>query len=181
MNLANKKELAAKTLKVGKGRIIFKMESLSDIKEAITRQDIKSLQQEGVISIRAIKGRKKIVRRKTRRGPGKIKKKVNNRKQVYVKITRKLRHYIKSLRDRGVVDRELYLSIRKKIRMRDFKSKANLRDYLKGIDVDFDKVGVEKKPETKKIKKKIEKKAKKVEGKKKGEKKDESKIKEEKK
>jgi len=155
MNLAKKKNLAAETLKVGKGRIIFKMENLSEIKEAITRQDIKGLYQEGMIAIKPVKGRKKVVRRKTRRGPGKIKKKVNNRKQVYVKITRKLRGYIRELRNRGVVDRELYWTIRKKIRMRDFKSKANLKDYLKGIDVDFDKV-VER--EVKKADKKVKEK-----------------------
>jgi len=129
MNLAKKKELAAKTLKVGKGRIIFNMENLSDIKEAITRQDIKGLNQEGIITIRPVKGRKKIKRRKIRRGPGKIKKKVNNRKQVYVKITRKLRKYLMELRNRGVVDRELYWDLRKKIRMRNFKSKARFIFY----------------------------------------------------
>ena len=156
MNLAKKKELAAKTLGVGKNRIIFNMENLAEIKEAITRQDIRGLKEEGVITIKSIKGRKKIKRRKTRRGPGKIKKKVNNRKQVYVKITRKLRYYLKCLKERGVVDRELYLNIRKKIRMRDFGSKASLKEYLKSIEVDFDKVVEKKKPESKKNDKKIE-------------------------
>jgi len=157
MNLAKKKILASKTLRVGKGRIIFNMENLSEIKEAITRQDIKSLHSEGIILIKPVKGRKKIVRRKTRRGPGKIKKKINNRKQVYVKITRKLRKYVMDLRNRGVVDRELYWDIRKKIRMRNFKSKANLKDYLKGIEVDFDKV-VERKEEKVEKEKKVVKK-----------------------
>ena len=182
MNLIKKKKLAAESLKVGKNRIVFNMENLAEIKEAITRQDIRGLKEEGVITIKPIKGRKKIKRRKTRRGPGKIKKTVNKRKQVYVKITRKLRYYIKCLKERGVVDRELYLKIRKKIRMRDFRSKASLKEYLKSIDnVDFDKVSKEKKPETRKIKKKIEKNAKKVEGKKNKVKKAESKSNEEKK
>lgn len=159
MNLAKKKELAAKTLKVGKGRIIFNMENLSDIKEAITRQDIKGLNQEGIITIRPVKGRKKIKRRKIRRGPGKIKKKVNNRKQVYVKITRKLRKYLMELRNRGVVDRELYWDLRKKIRMRNFKSKANFKEYLKSVEVDFDKVVKNDKiSSTSENKKKVEKK-----------------------
>ncbi len=146
MNLTKKKELASKALRVGKNRLIFKMENLSEIKEAITRQDIRSLHSEGIISIKPVKGRRKVVRRKTRRGPGKIKKKINKRKQVYVKITRKLRKYVMELRNRGVLDRELYWSLRKKIRMRDFRSKASLKDYLKGAEVDFDKV-VERKEE----------------------------------
>jgi len=87
MNLTKKKKLAAESLKVGKNRIVFNMANLAEIKEAITRQDIRGLRDEGVITIRPIKGRKKIERRKTRRGPGKIKKKINKRKQIYVKIT----------------------------------------------------------------------------------------------
>lgn len=150
MNLSKKKVLAAKILKVGKGRVIFRMEDLASIKEAITRQDIKGLKEEGAISIRPIKGRKKIRKRKTRRGPGKIKKKVNNRKQIYVKITRKLRYYLKGLKEKGIVDRELYWNLRNKIRMRDFKSKASFKDYLKSIDINIDKVEKKKgKTETK--------------------------------
>lgn len=153
MNLNKKKELAAKSLKVGKNRLVFNMDNLAEIKEAITRQDIRGLKDEGVITIKPIKGRKKVKRRKTRRGPGKIKKKVNNRKQVYVKITRKLRKILMELRNKGIVDRELYWKIRKKIRMRDFRSKASLKEYLKSVEVDFDKV---EKKTVKKVKEKIE-------------------------
>jgi large subunit ribosomal protein L19e len=157
MNLNKKKELAAKTLRVGKGRLQFKQENLNEIKEAITRQDIKQLNQEGIIIIKPIKGRKKNVTRKHRRGPGKIKMKVNKRKQEYVKITRKLRAYAMSLRERGVLERELYKKIRNKIRMREFKSKAGMKDFLNAHeDVDFEKNHGIKMPVTKKVKKKIE-------------------------
>ena len=151
MKLSKKKELAAKTLGVGKNRIVFKIENLSEIKEAITRQDIRSLKNEGIISIKPIKGRRKIGKRKSRKGPGKIKKKVNTRKQTYVKLTRKLRGYLVSLRDRRYIDRDVYLSLRKKIRMREFKSKSNMRDYLKNLNVNFDKV----QENTDKVKRKI--------------------------
>ena len=157
MNLNKKKELAAKTLGVGKGRLQFKQENLNEIKEAITRQDIKQLNQEGIIAIKPIKGRKKNVTRKHRRGPGKIKIKVNKRKQEYVKITRKLRAYAMSLRERGVLGRELYKKIRNKIRMREFRSKAGMKDFLNAHeDVDFEKNHGIKMPVTKKVKKKIE-------------------------
>ena len=137
MNLSKKKELAAKTLGVGKNRVIFSTEGLAEIKEAITKQDIKSLYVEGIIGIKPVKGRKKVKKRKTRRGDGKIKKKVNKRKQIYVKITRKLRGYVMDLRDKGKIDRELYWDIRKKIRMRDYRSKAHLKEYLGGIGINF--------------------------------------------
>jgi len=166
MNLSNKKELASKALKVGKNRLIFRMDSLSDIKEAITRDDIKTLHQEGVIGIKPVKGRKKIVRRKTRRGPGKIKKTVSRRKQEYVKITRKLRKYIMALRNLNVIERELYKTLRKKIRMRDFASKASLRDYLGALNIDIGKSVEENHKNSKKTtKKSIKKIEKKTEGK----------------
>lgn len=152
MNLRKKKELAAKVLNVGKNRLIFKNENLSEIKEAITRQDIISLKDDGIILIKPIKGRKKIKKRKIRRGFGKIKKNVNKRKQVYVKITRKLREYIKNLRNSGVINRELYKKLRNKIRMREFKSKSNLKDYLQGLELNLDKV-VDKEKKIKKTKK----------------------------
>jgi len=139
MNLRKKKELAAKALGVGKNRIIFNSEGLSEIKEAITKVDVKSLKDEGIISVKPVKGRKKVRKRKTKRGPGKIKKTVNKRKQIYVKITRKLRRYLMELRTKGAVDRDLYLDLRKKIRMRDFKSKANFKEYLKSIDIDLER------------------------------------------
>jgi large subunit ribosomal protein L19e len=129
-NLNKKKVLAAKTLKVGKNRLNFSQDNLKEIKEAITRQDIKDLHAEGIITIKPIKGRKKIKRRKTRRGPGKIKKTVNKRKQIYVKITRKLRGYLSELKKLGVIDNELYNDLRKKIRMRVFRSKSHLKGYL---------------------------------------------------
>ena len=132
MNLTIKKELASKVLKVGKNRIHFNSENLAEIKEAITKQDIRDLYEAGIITIKEITGRKKIVRRKTRRGPGKIKKTVNKRKQVYVKITRKLRNYIKELKKLGRITNEDYKTLRKKIRMRAFRSKAHLREQLEG-------------------------------------------------
>ncbi|VVB78785.1 50S ribosomal protein L19e [uncultured archaeon] len=152
MNLRNKKELAAKALGVGKRRIKFNTESLPEIKEAITKEDIKTLYNEGIISIKPVKGRKKIVRRKIRRGPGKIKKKIKTRKQDYVKITRKLRRYVRQLRSDAVIDRDKYIELRKKIRMRNFKSKGSLKEYVENL-----KKAVPVKEEKKTIKKKTNK------------------------
>ncbi|MBT4376345.1 hypothetical protein HOD29_03140 [archaeon] len=133
MNLRSKKELAAKTMGVGKARVTFMHARLTDIKEAITKQDIKDLVQDGAILIKPVKGRRTNVKRKNAKGPGKIKKKVNTRKQEYVKMTRKLRNYIAELRKQGKLTREEVKEIRKKIRNRIFKSKANLKLYIKEI------------------------------------------------
>lgn len=130
MNLANKKELAAKVLKVGKNRIYFNIENLSEIKEAITRQDIKDLHEAGAIQIKEVSGRKKVEKRKHRRRTGKVKKKVNKRKQEYVIITRKLRTFLKYLLKTGSVDKETYRETRRQIRARKFKSKRNLKEAM---------------------------------------------------
>ena len=59
MNLRKKKELAARILKVGKERIIFSQQRLNEIKEAITKQDIRDLKRDGAITVREISGRRK--------------------------------------------------------------------------------------------------------------------------
>ncbi|MBS3080702.1 50S ribosomal protein L19e [Candidatus Pacearchaeota archaeon] len=150
MNLAKKKLLAAKILKVGKNRVAFSPDSLSEIKEAITKQDIKNLYDEAKITIKPVKGRRKIIKRMRRRGPGKIKKKIKKRKQLYVKLTRKLRGYLKELKNKNMISKDVYWELRKKIRAKSFKSKAHIKEYLKGMDI---KTELEKRPGKPRIKK----------------------------
>ena len=133
MNMGNRKELAARTLKVGKDRIIFVRARLEEIKEAITKQDIKDLVGVGAIKVKEIKGRKTNVSRKNRKGTGKIKKKVNKRKQEYVIITRKLRSFTAELKKQGRLNSEEVTEIRKRIRNRVFKSKSNLKSYVERL------------------------------------------------
>ncbi len=130
MNLRNKRELAAKVLSVGKNRLYFASDSLPEIKEAITRQDIMDLFNAGAIQIKEINGRKKIEKRKHRRRTGRVKKKVNNRKQEYVIITRKLRKHLKHMIKTNAIDIETYRNTRKQIRARKFKSKRNMVETL---------------------------------------------------
>ena len=133
MNLRSKKQLIGKTLNVGVNRILLDETMLSEIKEAITRQDIRDLKKQGIIKIKEIKGRQTKKKRKTRRKQGSRKKKIVNRKQEYVKITRKLRDYIKNLQDKNDISKEIYQDIRKKIRSRNFRSLAHLREYIKEL------------------------------------------------
>jgi large subunit ribosomal protein L19e len=133
MNLRTKKILAAKAFDVGKNRIYFNPERLSDIKEAITKQDMLTLKEEGAIQIKLIGGRKKIEKRKRRRGPGKIKMKIKTRKRDYVRLTRKLRRYIKGLRQDGTIDKGTYKDIRVKIRTKSYKSLSGLKEYIESL------------------------------------------------
>ena len=130
MKLENKKLLAAKSLEVGVNRIRFNSERLAEIKEAITKQDIRDLFASGAIIIKEIKGRRAIVRRKRRRGPGHIKKPIRNAKRDYITLTRKLRSLIADLRRKETIKDELYWKIRKEIRAHIFKSKAQLKERI---------------------------------------------------
>ncbi len=132
MNLSKKKSLAIRTLKVGKKRIVFLQPRLDEIKEAITKQDIRDLQKEGAILIKEIKGKKK-VEKKNNRSPGNIRKKMNKRKQKYVIMTRKLRKYVAEMKKQGRLSKEEVIDIRKKIRNKIFRSKAHLKEYIGGL------------------------------------------------
>ena len=115
---------------MGKGRIVLNSQRLSEIKEAITKQDIKDLHASGAILVAPIKGRKTIVRRKNRRRAGSVRKKVLNKKRNYISLTRKLRAHIKSLRNKNSISEDLYIKLRKEIRARSFRDLIHMKERI---------------------------------------------------
>ena len=134
MNLSKKKKLAANTLKVGKERIMFVKSRLEEIKEAITKQDIRDLCKDKAIIIKDIKGRKQKKKKKSK-STGNIRKKVKTRKKDYATLTRKLRNYVKELKNQGKLSENEVKEIRKKIRNKIFRSKAHLKEQIGGRKV----------------------------------------------
>jgi len=130
MNLAKKKLLAVSTLGVGKDKIVFNIQRLDEIKEAITKQDIRDLLNAGAIFIKENTGRRKIVKRKTRRRLGSIKHKTKPGKRGYMILTRKLRAYLFELRNQNKLSPENYKTLRKEIRAHIFKSKAHIKERI---------------------------------------------------
>jgi len=130
-NLNKRKLLAAKVFNVGINRVVFDNTRLDEIKEAITKQDIKDLYNAGAISIKQISGRRVNEKRKTKRGPGKIKLKIKPGKQKYVFLVRKLRGYIKELKKQDKLKEEHYTELRKKIKSGQFSDKAHLREHIR--------------------------------------------------
>ena len=130
MRLENKKELAARALKVGKERITFNSQRLAEIKEAITKQDMKDLRSSGAIKILDKSGRKKIVKRKTRKKAGSVRKKVKNSKEKYMTLTRKFRAHLKNLKISGKISKEDFSELRKEIRASSFRSLAHLKERI---------------------------------------------------
>ncbi len=135
MKLENKKTFAANVLGVGKGRIIFNKLRLSEIKEAMTRQDIKDLFTSGAISIAEIKGRRKVKRRINRRRAGSRRQPAINKKKLYTTTVRKLRAYLSELRKSEKVTEEQFLKLRNEIRASAFKDKAHFKERIKLIGV----------------------------------------------
>lgn len=130
MKLEKKIALAARTLDVGKNRIILNTNRLSEIKDAITRQDIRDMVSDNAISVRPIKGRRKVKRRALRRRIGSIKKKTANKKRKYILLTRKLRKYLGELKRKNLVTRDSYYQLRQEIRASRFRSKSHMKEHL---------------------------------------------------
>lgn len=129
MNLSKKKSLAARTLGVGVARIKFNSNSLNEIKEAITKQDIRDLVANKAIFVSEITGRKAIKPRKRKRA-GSIRMRPNNRKRDYMILTRKLRSYLSEIKKHGKISNEEFSSLRKGIRGKIFRSKAHLKEHI---------------------------------------------------
>lgn len=131
MNLRKKKELAAKTLGVGKSKVSFVKSRLEEIKEAITKQDIRDLVHDGAISIKPAFGRRKATRGKKRKSVGNVRKKIKGRKRKYLILTRKLRRHLAEVNKQGKFTIEQVKEIRRRIKNKEFKNRSGFIEYLK--------------------------------------------------
>ena len=129
--LVTQKELAAKVLGVGTGRILFDNMRLQDIVQAITREDIRDLAKEGAIKIRPIQGKRKLEKRK-KRGVGSRRQIPSTKKQDYVKKIRKMRRYLLKLKQDKQISSKEHDYARRLAKAGQFKSKRHLEEYMKG-------------------------------------------------
>lgn len=134
MKLNKKKMLASKVLGVGKGRIILNQERLDEIKEAITKQDIRDLVAAGAISVRDVQGKRTVEKRANRRRGGSIRKRVRQGKRTYILRTRKLRRYLVELKKQGKITREQKIVLRKQIRASMHHTKAHMKEYIASLE-----------------------------------------------
>lgn len=140
-DLSLQKRLAAEILGVGVSRIRIDPSKADEVADVITREGVKKLIEDGVITVepkhvnsrarwryrhkQRIKGR--------RRGHGKRRGGRNARvdeKTQWVSKIRKIRRYLKHLRDNGVVDRKTYRKLYRLAKGGVFHSLASLRTYL---------------------------------------------------
>src|SRR3989344_3546704 len=142
MKLKNQRRIAAKLLKVGKKKVKFDPERLSDIKESITKSDLRSLIGQGVIKLKKrnaqSRGRARKVseqkKKGRRKGQGKRKGKFGARlpkKRAWINKVRMQRELISTLREKNLLMPKVYREIRNKIKGGFFRSKNHLSLYLK--------------------------------------------------
>jgi len=129
------KRLAADILKVGQSRVVMNPEHLEDIKNAITRRDVKKMISKGYIKVRRGKiPRPKLYQKKKRRGPGSKKGSSGARltkKERWMHTIRPLRKMLKELRDKGTLDTRTYRKTYLLVKSGMFRSRSHLRLYLK--------------------------------------------------
>lgn len=141
MKLKVQKRLAAAVLKCSPKRVWFDEERLSDIKESITKQDLKGLIAEGTIRLKPVKSisqgrarKKKIQKSKgLQKGHGSRKGSShagNPKKTEWMKKIRVQRRFIKLLREKQLVDRKTYQQLYLKAKGGFFRSKRHIKIYL---------------------------------------------------
>ncbi|MBN2141997.1 50S ribosomal protein L19e [Candidatus Woesearchaeota archaeon] len=141
MKLTLQKRLASDVMKCSPKRVIFDPASLEDVKEAITKQDIRALIREGTIMILPEKGvsrarANKIRHQKKRglkRGVGSRKGKKTARtpaKRLWINRVRSQRAFLKNILERGVVTKETYKDLYGKVGGGFFRSKKHIQIFM---------------------------------------------------
>jgi len=137
------RRLAAEILKVGVHRVWMspEPEAMERIAEAVTREDVRALIEEGLIKRRPEKGvsrgrarlREQKKRLGRRRGHGSRKGAKGARmpkKRRWIMRIRALRRRLRELRDSGKIDRRTYRMLYRKAKGGEFRSVAHLNSYI---------------------------------------------------
>ncbi len=136
------RRLASQILKCGKNRVRFDPARLDDIKEAITKTDVKSLINNDAISKKRTRSTSRFwsKKRKHQRSKGKQKglgsrkgKKTArlNPKRKWINKIRVQRDFIKSLRNRSIITSNIYHDLYMKSKGGFFRSLRHLKLYTK--------------------------------------------------
>lgn len=146
MTFRTQKRLSAELLGVGENRVVFDSEKLDEIKEAITREDIRLLINSGAIFKKPVKStsrgrfRKRLIQKRKGRRKGMGRRKGtynarNSKKNVWMSKVRTQRRFLKDLRAKSVISKEQFKEFYGKIKGNFFRSKSHLRLYLEKIGV----------------------------------------------
>ncbi|EQD80387.1 50S ribosomal protein L19e, partial [mine drainage metagenome] len=142
MRMETAKRIAAEEFKSGISRVWIDTNSISEVLEAATKDDIRQLIRRNIIQIKQKKGnsnwrlKKRIgqLSKERRRGPGSIrgtKYARFPRKARWIKTIRPLRNELKTLKIDGKIDPKSYRKYYRIIKGGSIRSRAQLRTQLK--------------------------------------------------
>lgn len=141
MDLTSQRRIAASLLDCGLDRVWFDPKHLHDIKEAITKSDMRLLISDGIVKAAPIKATSRVRARKTRvqkrkglrRGAGSKKGTANAnapKKEQWMNKVRSQREFLRELRDKKLVTlsnfRQLYLKVKGGL----FRSKRHIKIFI---------------------------------------------------
>ncbi len=146
MDVKFQRRLAADILKCGEERVWMDPNALDEIKEAVTREDVRMLIKRGLIKKKQVKGTSRVranylkeQREKgRRRGPGSRKGRKYARyprKRRWIKTIRPIRATLRDLRDSGMIDRHTYRRYYRLANGGTFKSRNHLLAHMKAEGV----------------------------------------------
>ena len=155
MDLKTQKRLAGQILKCSPKRVKFEPAKLNDIKESITKEDLRVLIDDKTITKNPVKGvsrvraRARAVQRKKglQKGPGskKAKQTANvTKKDSWIKKIRIQRSFIKELKDKGFIEQKTYTNLYKKSKGGFFRSKRHIKLYVDEHDLSLKEDKVKK-------------------------------------
>jgi len=141
MKLNNQRRMVSEMKGVGLDRVKFDSSRLADIKEAITKADLRALINDHAIKIEPKRGvsrvrARKILKQKSkgkRQGKGSRKGKKKSRltkKRAWINKVRIQREFIKGLRDEKTITTQTHKKIYKKISGGFFRSRSHVKLYL---------------------------------------------------
>ncbi len=142
MDVRFQRRLAADIFKCGEDRVWLDPNALDEIKEAVTREDVKMLIKRGLIKKKQVKGTSRVranyIKRQKekglRSGHGSRKGKKYARyprKQRWMKNIRSIRRTLRDLRDSGKIDKHTYRRFYLLAKGGTFKNKNHLLMHMK--------------------------------------------------
>lgn len=146
MELKIQKRLASQIMKCSPKRVVFDNSKLEEIKEAITKADIKTLVANNVIWEKPVKntsrGRARKIREQKRKGrrKGEGRKKGKStarspKKDIWKTKMRNQRELLKGLRNKKLISKKDYQKLYKKAKGGFFRSKRHIKMYIEEHDL----------------------------------------------
>ncbi|MFH1591538.1 MAG: 50S ribosomal protein L19e [archaeon] len=126
------KRMAASLLKVSPKRIKFDQEALEDIREAITKADVRGLiKDKGIIRLQKKGIARKAPRKRSGHGSRKGKASARERpKDVWMARARAQRGMIKEFREKEILSRKDFQSLYRKIKGGYFRSRRHIKLFM---------------------------------------------------